>query len=215
MTRVLAGLLLCGAVMSGQETVTTEVRPLRVPATVMAAALTHMVIPATPPGVAGTVVVAVKIDKEGKVVSALAIAGPQELEPAVAEAVKGYTYSPYLVDGNPVEVQTTVTVRVGAPVADRRVRISGGVAQGLLVKHPSPIYSEEAKRKHMTGTVILHAVIGKDGLVHELTVISGPSELQAAAYNAVRQWTYKPYLLNGEIVSVDTTVTCNFSMSSY
>jgi len=63
--------------------------------------------------------------------------------------------------------------------------------------------------------VVLHAVIAKDGTMKSLAVVSGPQELQMSAMDAVRQWTYRPYLLNGEPTEVDTTITVNYNLNGY
>jgi protein TonB len=78
---------------------------------------------------------------------------------------------------------------------------------GMLVKRVEPEYSPDIETQ---GSVVLHAIIGIDGRVAQLTVISGAPILQSAAVEAVRQWVYKPYLLNGNPVPVDTTVVVNF-----
>ena len=65
---------------------------------------------------------------------------------------------------------------------------------------------------HVQGTVVLHAQIGIDGHIHALQVVSSPdTELAAAAMDAVRQWTYRPYMLAGAPVAVDTTINVNFT----
>jgi TonB family protein len=96
-----------------------------------------------------------------------------------------------------------------------RVRIASGVTQGLLVRKVAPVYPLEAKQNRIQGTVFLAAVIGKDGRVENLRVLSGPKELVDAAVGAVQQWRYRPYVLNGEPVEVDTTVTVNFVLSRF
>jgi len=90
-------------------------------------------------------------------------------------------------------------------------RISGGVMAGQIVSKTQPIYPAEARAAHISGAVVLHALISKTGAVTALQVISGPPELLTSAIDAVRQWTYKPYLLNGEPTEVDTTITVNYS----
>jgi hypothetical protein len=89
----------------------------------------------------------------------------------------------------------------------RRINVSAGVAVGMLQHHPAPVYPPGA---NVSGTVVMHAVIGVDGSVQELSIVSGPSELQQAALNAVRTWTYKPYLLNNEPVEVMTQINVVF-----
>ena len=103
----------------------------------------------------------------------------------------------------------------GAPpqVVRRVARISSAVMQGQLLKKVSPVYPPTAKKDGLQGTVVLHAIIGKDGRVDKVDAVSGPEVLRDAAVDAVRQWTYKPYLLNGEPTEVDTTVIVNFSLS--
>jgi hypothetical protein len=83
------------------------------------------------------------------------------------------------------------------------VRISGGVMASMLIKKTSPVVSECGH----SGTVVLHAIIGKNGKVLQLSALSGPPQLYGPVIDAVRQWQYKPYLLNGEPVNVDTTIT--------
>lgn len=82
---------------------------------------------------------------------------------------------------------------------------SAVMAENLLTK-VMPVYPPAAKKAKVQGTVVLSAVIGKDGNIKNLRVLSGPSELQQSSLDAVRQWTYKPYLLNGDPVEVLTTV---------
>jgi len=97
-------------------------------------------------------------------------------------------------------------------VAPQRVKISAGVTQGLLINKVTPVYPPIAKQAHITGDVILQAVISKQGTIEGLKVISGHPMLINNAVEAVRQWRYKPYILNGEPVEVDTTITVKFSM---
>jgi TonB family protein len=101
----------------------------------------------------------------------------------------------------------------GAQQQNSPIRISGGVAAGQIVSKVAPVYPQEAKEQGIQGAVVLHAIIGKDGTIKELAVISGPPELQDSATDAVRQWVYKPYLLNDEPVEVDTTITVNYSLA--
>ena len=92
------------------------------------------------------------------------------------------------------------------------IRISGGVMAGQLVSRVDPVYPAEAKAGQVQGTVVLNALIGKDGNVEELQPISGPPSLCEAAMTAVHQWTYNPYLLNGNPVEVRTVITVNFNL---
>jgi TonB family protein len=94
----------------------------------------------------------------------------------------------------------------------KKVQLGPGVAIGLLIKRVTPIYPQEAKNAHIQGTVRLKAVISKTGDVADLEVIDGPIDLAVSAVNAVRKWKYRPYLLNGEPVAVQTEITVNYSL---
>ncbi len=98
-------------------------------------------------------------------------------------------------------------------VAVRKVPVSSGVARGLLVHEVKPQYPSLARQARIQGTVVLQAVIGKDGTVQNLQVLSGHPMLNQAALEAVKQWRYKPYYLNGEPVEVDTQISVNFSLT--
>ena len=95
----------------------------------------------------------------------------------------------------------------------RRIAVSSGVMQGNLLDKVDPAYPDSAKQQRVQGMVILGATIGIDGHVQELRVVASPSQdLADAAMLAVDQWTYKPYLLNGEAVEVITQVNVVFSL---
>jgi TonB family protein len=90
-------------------------------------------------------------------------------------------------------------------------RISGGMMAGAILQKINPTYPEEAKRRHVAGQVVLAAIIDKQGTIDDLEVVSsGNLSLSQAAIDAVRQWRYKPYLLNGVPTEVETTITVNF-----
>ena len=95
----------------------------------------------------------------------------------------------------------------------QRVRIGGNVQAAKMIRQIQPVYPQIAKTAHVQGTVILHAIIAKDGTVQELQYISGPALLMRSAMDAVRQWKYQPTLLNGEPVEVDTTISVVFTLS--
>ncbi|MFZ0743422.1 MAG: energy transducer TonB [Terracidiphilus sp.] len=91
-------------------------------------------------------------------------------------------------------------------------RVSSGVMSGLLIDKTLPVYPPIAKAAGMQGTVVLQATISKSGTIENLRVISGPEMLQQAALDAVKTWRYRPYLLNGQPVEVETTVNVVFTM---
>lgn len=100
------------------------------------------------------------------------------------------------------------------PVTPQRVRISQGVTRGLLIKRIEPTYPPLARAARVQGDVILSAIIDTNGEIKNLQLISGHPMLVPAALEAVRQWRYKPYLLNGQPVEVETVVTVIFTLSS-
>jgi protein TonB len=94
----------------------------------------------------------------------------------------------------------------------KALKISGGVMAGMIVLKTQPVYPPIAKAARQSGTVVLQATISKTGSIENLHVVSGPAMLQQAAMDAVRQWRYRPYLLNGEPVEVETTVNVIFTL---
>jgi TonB family protein len=90
------------------------------------------------------------------------------------------------------------------------VRISARTMARQVISRVDPVYPPEAKAAHVQGFVVLRAVVGKDGTVRNVTVVSGPPELVQSATDAVSQWRYKPYLLNGEPVEVETRVNVSY-----
>jgi peptidyl-prolyl cis-trans isomerase A (cyclophilin A) len=104
------------------------------------------------------------------------------------------------------------TQSFGISPSPRKITISPGVAAGLLEEHQVPIYPPDAKKAHVSGTVVLTAVIGTDGLIKDLQIASGPDMLQQAAFDAVKMWRYRPYLLNGQPVEVHTTINVIFTL---
>ncbi len=95
----------------------------------------------------------------------------------------------------------------------RPVLRTSNIMQGYLVHRVQPIYPALARSARIQGPVELHAIIGRDGMVENLRVLSGHPMLVAAAVEAVRQWRYRPYILNGEPVEVETQITVNFILS--
>jgi protein TonB len=96
----------------------------------------------------------------------------------------------------------------------QRVRISQGVTKGLMIHRVEPRYPPLAMQARIQGDVVLRAVIDKNGNIQDLQLISGHPMLVPSAIEAVKQWRYKPYLLNGSPVEVDTTITVIFSLTT-
>jgi TonB family protein len=98
------------------------------------------------------------------------------------------------------------------PALPGRILVGGNV-QALKILHQKiPEYPEKAKRAHIQGNVVIHAIIAKDGQIGHMELISGVCLLSEAALAAVKHWIYKPTLLNGEPVEVDSTITVIFSL---
>jgi len=108
---------------------------------------------------------------------------------------------------------SSTPVAVPKVATPQRVRVSQGVTQGLLIRKIQPAYPPLARQARIQGSVLLQAEISKDGTIQNLRLISGHPMLAPAAIEAVKQWRYKPYILNGEPVEVETQITVNFTLS--
>ena len=96
--------------------------------------------------------------------------------------------------------------------SSKRTRVDGSVQARALLHKVLPEYPKDAKAARVEGTVVLHAIIGKDGTVQELEYVSGPALLKQPAMDAVRQWRYEPTLSNGVPVEVDTSIQVAFEL---
>jgi TonB family protein len=225
-----------------------------------AATLIKKVNPEYPPEarkerVEGEVVLRLILDKNGDVIGVETISGHPLLIPAATAAVKQWKYAPYMFDGQPVGIRTIVRVNfslsddpppggeaeaipgsipAGSPApqsdvsngilsssppikprvsAPTRVRVSQGVSTGLLLRKVNPEYPPDALKTRIQGQVVLRVNIDKEGKVFRIEPVSGHELLIPAAMDAVRQWRYKPYLLNNQAVELDTEVLINFTLS--
>jgi TonB family protein len=226
---------------------------VRVSSGVASGLLRSKVAPEYPPlarqaHIQGVVSLKVEVDKAGDVQNVQLVSGHPMLAPAAIEAVKQWKYAPYLLNGTPVIVETSVQVNftlaneppsevVGgdassdrtppevtggvigsAPPSDtpasqmRRIRVSRGIESGLLVKKVQPEYPPEAKDKHIQGAVVLRATIDSEGNVANLELISGHPLLAPSAIEAVKQWKYRPFLLNNTPMQVETQIVVNFTL---
>jgi protein TonB len=104
------------------------------------------------------------------------------------------------------------SVTVARPVPKAPIRLSGGVMEGLLINKTLPVYPRIAVEVRSEGTVVLQATISKAGTIENLRAVSGQPMLQQAAIDAVKTWRYRPYLLGGEPVEVETTVNVIFTL---
>lgn len=228
----LGALLLAGTIATAQ---TLPVNRTRVSANAMAGQLLTKIAPVYPAEarsarIEGVVVLQAIIGTDGTVRHLDVVSGNRDLCKSALDAVGQWTYKPFLLNGVAVEADTTISVRftladaaadpgpakpvneVQDPAPADVVRVSGAEMQAHLVTRVNPTYPPDAKAKGVSGAVVLATNIGKDGTVLKLTVIGGPEDLRDSALEAVRQWTYKPYLLNGRVVPVQTIVTVNFTL---
>jgi protein TonB len=104
-------------------------------------------------------------------------------------------------------------VKVEKAATPQRIRVGGNVQAANLINQVRPVYPPLAKQARISGVVELSAIIGKDGRVQDLKVVRGHPLLVQAALDAVKNWVYRPTLLNGEPVEVSTTIDVNFTLS--
>jgi TonB family protein len=193
--------------------------------------------------VLGPVFLSIAIDKQGKVIEAASVPRDEwppnwsfsedaHLRDAAIQAVKQWEYKPYLLNGQPVEVETRVVVKFTEPI----IESSGGVIGGIIARTPpppdpalpppqrvsskameanllkrvEPEYPAFARKNQIQGEVRLQAVVSKTGVITKLRPISGHLILIWAAVDAVKQWQYKPFLFNGEPAEVEGTVIVDF-----
>jgi protein TonB len=139
-------------------------------------------------------------------------------EAAAAPSMDGVIGAERLGDGTPGGLGTIIgnignePARIVKPMPPRSLNVSSGVAAGNLIEKTMPQYPAIARAARIQGTVVLQATISRTGLIQNLRVISGPPMLQQAAVDSVRSWRYKPYLLNGDPVEVETTINVVFNL---
>jgi TonB family protein len=165
----------------------------------------------------GTVELSGLIGKDGRVRDLQLLRGHPLLVQAALSAVKDWVYKPTTINGEPVEVRTEISVNFTLAPSEsaempKRIQVDGNAQAANLITQVRPNYPPEAKQAGIQGTVQLQAVLGKDGKVQDIKVLSGEPVLAAAALDAVRQWVYRPTLLNGEPVEVKTTIDINFTL---
>jgi protein TonB len=139
-------------------------------------------------------------------------------EAAIPESIVSLTNMRDLSSGIPGGIGAIIdSVAIGRPAvvkpkAPISLSVSSGVMAGNLLVKTLPQYPAIPKAAHIQGTVVLQATISKSGSIQNLRVMSGPPTLQQAAMDAVRSWRYKPYLLNGQPVEVETTINVVFNL---
>jgi protein TonB len=134
-------------------------------------------------------------------------------EPVAVGIATGETMSASSPFDPSLMASNTVPPRVKEATPVRPTRISA-LSTGVLLEPIKPVYPAIAKATGQQGTVVIHAIISKEGKIESANVVSGPSLLQGAALEAVKAAHYRPYLLNGEPTEVETTFSINFHMTS-
>jgi TonB family protein len=141
------------------------------------------------------------------------------LDEKAIEAVQQWRFKPGLKDGKAVPVSANIEVNFRIPSADpvamaapasKPITVGGRVMESRVVQRIPPVYPANARTARVQGTVQLSVTIGPDGRVQDVQALSGPAMLTQAAVQAVAQWVYQPFLLNGQAVSVQTTADVNF-----
>ena len=186
--------------------------------------------------VQGKVVIRLHISETGDVENTEVVSGEPILAAAAEEAMKNWKFKPFIRDGKPVRVSRQMpwefalkgdTSNACAVVeavqainlahhqhegSDRSRMLDSKVVEGSLTHRVDPQYPIIAKEEHLQGTVILAATIGKDGLIHNLKPLCGHPVLIAASMEAIKQWRYRPYMIDGQPVEVETTIKTQFHM---
>jgi len=183
-------------------------------------------------------VLSIVVDEKGAVEEARVYSGHPAFASASLDAVKHWTYRPFLVDGSPVRFSTKVLVLfriagqgrgpvpfpehlvVGAFVAaelppsppqDRcKIVVDRSITEVRQINHPFPQYPKAALLAHIQGEVLLDVIIDKRGSVASVHVFHGHPLFARVAIDAVKQWTYEPYVRNGKPIMVETTVNVLF-----
>lgn len=207
---------------------------------VQAAMLISRTPPQYPPeakkaGIQGTVRLRAVLARDGSVKTLELESGHPLLVDAALQAARQWKYRPTLLNGEPIEVVTTVDVNfvldtpagsiigsspgaqapepsTAARATPERIRVGSSVVEAKLISRTPPAYPSDARKAGIEGTVRVKATIAMDGSVRPLEVASGHPMLAPAALEAVRQWKYRPTMLRGEPVEVTTIIDVTFTL---
>jgi periplasmic protein TonB len=119
----------------------------------------------------------------------------------------GVIYLAGSIDCNFDSLQAYGNTAQGQPT---RIRVSQGVVMGNVINKVDPVYPDMARQARLSGSVVYQVMIGQDGSVNNVRVVSGHPMLVQSGLDAVKQWTFKPYYLNGQPVAVETQITMTF-----
>ena len=195
--------------------------PQALPRQMMATLMVAPSPPPAPPPAAPALKVQAKAQmlmSELQAPSRIPTAIKQVNEAAIPPSIMGVQGVEGLSSGIPGGIGTVINdtwtrqPAVVRPKVTNSLKVSWGVMAGNLLVKTMPQYPAISRVAHIEGTVVLQATISKSGSIENLRAISGPPMLQQAAIDAVRSWRYKPYLLNGEPVEVETTINVVFHL---
>ncbi|MGI8783062.1 MAG: TonB family protein [Acidobacteriota bacterium] len=164
----------------------------------------------------GEVVAQVTVDENGSAVDVEIVSGHELLREATAESLKQWKFFPARLDGKPVRSQASVEVHFVLKDSPSKsaepLRLKADAAGPKLIHKIDPVYPAKAKRAGVEGSVILQVTINAQGEVSEVRLERGHELLKDAAMEAVRQWRYRPTLLNGNPIAVVIAVTIEFKL---
>lgn len=167
------------------------------------------------------VVIELTVSPEGKVQKTKIVSGKFDaLKNAANKTVKQWSFQPYNVNGTPVPARTRYIFNFEntldhyrEPDGSTPVQLDEDDSHTAIVKSVPPHYPPDALIARIQGEVKLRVIVGEDGRVHALRIVSGHPLFAPAAFNAVRQWEFKPYVQDGKVVPFDTIVTVHFTIS--
>jgi len=202
-------------------------KPVKATGDVKPPKIIHKVDPVYPEdakkqGIEGTVILEATADIKGKVQAVKVLRGVDGLNQAAMDALKQWTYEPMMINGKPMPVVFTVTVRFRLKDGGLKTGAEGlaasdakGAAEGKgpkILKKVDPVYPEEARKKGLEGDVIIEATVDEAGKVKEAKVLKGVDDLNQAALDAIKQWLYEPVVVDGKPKAVKFTVTIRFKL---
>jgi TonB family protein len=170
-------------------------------------------------GISGSVTFRAHILEDGTVGHLTVLSGPPELQEAAKKTLYRWRFSPWTANGQPVDAYTTLPVTFNLPRPDGSVgppprpvgqKIPAIELQGLLVRSYPAKRPKEAVKSNIFGTITLHVVLDEAGRIADLGVVCGPEELEDAALETVRHWSYQPYFGNGHPIAVESTLEVHF-----
>ena len=208
---------------------TTAPDPVHVPAGTIAGTKIFNVNPVYPPEaktnrIQGAVVLRAIIAKTGAIDALQVVSGPEELRQSALEAVSQWTYRPYLLNGQPIEVETTITVNYSLGTTDpddqndqasaiTPKKIGGSVSAPRVIYRFIPEYSEEAKKDKTSGNVLVHLWVDEQGQPSHVHVLRGVGKgLDEKAVEAVKQYKFTPAMEDGKPVTVELSIEVNFQI---